>query len=79
LKIILIEREEEKKRKEEEYKQIEQKKIEYLAKLAQQVPYWDAIQNVSSKLDYITAAAKTHEYIKGEDFARGYMPLNGFT
>ena len=50
-----------------------------LLKLAEQVPYFEAIQNVSSKLDHITASVKGHEYFKGEDLTRGHIPLNGFT
>ena len=56
------------------------RRIELLNKLAAQVPYYDAIQDVSSKLDHITASAKGHEYIaSGEPLIRGHLPLNGFT
>jgi hypothetical protein len=76
---ILVEREEERRRKEEAFHQQEQRRLELLAKMAEQVPYWENIQNATSKLEHITAAARGHEYIKGDDPVRGYMPLNGFT
>lgn len=44
-----------------------------------QVPYYDAIQDVESKLDHITAAAKAHEYYAPDEQSRGHLPLNGFT
>jgi hypothetical protein len=44
------------------------------------VPYYDAIQDATSKLDHITASAKGHEYIACDDPQyRGHLPLNGFT
>lgn len=76
---ILVEREEERKRKEEEYNKQEQRRLELLAKIAEQVPYWENIQNATSKLDYITIAARGQEYVKGEEPGRGHMPLHGFT
>ena len=74
-----MEREEDKKRQLQEAQQQEQHRLELLAKLAEQVPYWESIQAATSKLDYITAAARAQEYIKGEEMTRGYIPLNGFT
>lgn len=45
-----------------------------------QVPYYDAIQDASSRLDHITASAKGHEYVaSGDPLYRGHLPLNGFT
>lgn len=76
---IYWQKEEEKKRKEEELKQNEIKKLELLAKIAEQCPYWDNIQNVESKLDYITIAALNSMYQKGEDLTRGHIPMMGFT
>ena len=32
-----------------------------------QVPYYDAIQDASSRLDHITASAKGHEYVAFTD------------
>lgn len=52
--------------------------MELLAKLAQQVPYWESIQNIESRLDHVTAAVKGQEYVKGEELTRGHLPLNGF-
>ncbi len=56
----------------------EMRRIEWLSKLAEQVPYFDAIQNAHSMLDHVTAAVKNQEYIK-VDYTRGFLPLNGFT
>jgi hypothetical protein len=75
----LIEKLEDKKRRHLEYEVQEQKRLQLLEKLAQQVPYWENIQAATSKLEHITAAAKGHEYIKGEELTRGYIPMNGFT
>ena len=47
--------------------------------LHNKVPYFEAIQNAHSKLDHITASAKGHEYFKGEDLGRGFIPMFGFT
>jgi hypothetical protein len=45
-----------------------------------QVPYYEAIQDATSKLDHITASAKAHEYVAPEEpGVRGHLPLNGFT
>lgn len=51
---------------------------ELLNKLAEQVPYFDAIQSVESRLDYITAAADAQRYQKPEEISRGHHALNGF-
>ena len=49
-------------------------------KLAAEVPYYETLQQVQSKLDHVTASVKGHEYIKSEeDMTRGHLPLNGFT
>ncbi len=50
----------------------EEKRLQKLLKLAEQVPYFDSIQSTTSKLDHITASVKGHEYIafdptSGED------------
>ena len=79
IQAILVEREEDKKRRMLEIQQEEQRRLELLAKLAEQVPYWENIQAATSKLDHITAAAKGQEYVKGEELTRGYIPMNGFT
>jgi hypothetical protein len=44
-----------------------------------QVPYWEAMQNASSKLDHITASAEAHRYCKPEEVSRGFQSLHGFT
>jgi hypothetical protein len=54
---------------------------ELLNKLAEQVPYYDSIQAVESRLDHITAAADAQRYQRpGPEDAvtRGHHPLNGF-
>jgi hypothetical protein len=79
IQAILVEREEDKKRRILDLQQQEQRRLELLAKLAEQVPYWENIQAATSKLDHITAAARGQEYVKGEDLTRGYIPMNGFT
>lgn len=44
-----------------------------------QVPYFDAIQEATSRLDHITASAKAHEYNAPlSPGARGHIPMNGF-
>ena len=48
-------------------------------RLAEQVPYFDMLQNVTSKLDHVTASAVAQQYVKEEDVGRGHYPLNGFT
>jgi P2-related tail formation protein len=57
----------------------EAKRLEALEVLASQVPYWDNIQNVESKLDHITAAVKGQEYVQSEPAVRGHLPMLGFT
>lgn len=73
------EREEERKRKEAEQAAEEALRLEKLMKLAEQVPYWENIQNAHSKLDHITASVQGHQYLKGEDLSRGFIPMFGFT
>lgn len=75
---LRLEKEDEKRRKEEDLRLKECRRMEWLAKLAEQVPYWEAMQNAQSKLDHITASAKAWEYIGVDDPGRGYLPLNGF-
>lgn len=43
------------------------------------MPYWDAMQNASSKLDHITASTESHRYFKPDEVSRGFQSLNGFT
>ena len=58
----------------------EEKRMQNLLKLVEQTPYFDAIQNATSKLDELTAAAKGHEYFKSDELDyRGHLPMNGFT
>jgi hypothetical protein len=75
---LRVEKEDEKRRKEEDLRLKECRRMEWLSKLAEQVPYWEAMQNAQSKLDHITASAKAWEYIGVDDPGRGYLPLNGF-
>lgn len=72
---------EQKKQREEEELQQEAKRVELLMALAAQVPYYDTIQQIESRLDHVTASAKAQEYVPiGEDdrLTRGHMPLNSF-
>lgn len=48
-------------------------------KLAEQVPYYENIQAVESKLDHITVAADAQKYFKPDEETRGHLALNGFT
>lgn len=73
-----LDKEEERRKKEEELAAEEGRRLELLMKLAQQVPYWENMQNIQSKLDHITASAKGWEYIPGEEMSRGFLPINGF-
>ena len=43
------------------------------------MPYYDALQNASSKLDHVTAATEAQKYHKPDELSRGFCPLNGFT
>lgn len=54
------------------------KKYEYLLKLAQDVPYFEAIQSIESKLDHITTSAKSHYYAAPIDPGRGHLQMYGF-
>ena len=56
----------------------EMKRLELLAKIAEECPYWEGLQNVHSKLDHVTVAAQYAMYMKGEDMTRGHLPLLGF-
>jgi hypothetical protein len=49
------------------------------AYVAAQVPYFDALQNASSKLDHVTAAVEAQKYLKPGELSRGHLALNGFT
>lgn len=51
---------------------------ELLNKLAEQVPYWDTIQTIESKLDHVTVAMEAQKYIPHEEETRGHLALNGF-
>ena len=78
-RIILHEKEEERRNRERAFFEKEEKRRELISKIAEQCPYWDSVQNAVSKLDHLTAASKGHEYIKGPDPGRGFLPVNGFT
>ena len=66
------------RQKEAELAAREERKLQFLMELASQVPYWDDIQNATSKLDHITAAVKAQEYQGQEELVRGYMPTTGY-
>lgn len=73
-------REESRRQRELRLQEDEIKRTALLMKIASQVPYWQSIQEVESKLDHVTAAAKAHEYLdNNNDLGRGHMPMNGFT
>ena len=45
-----------------------------------QVPYWEHMQTIESKLDHVTAAVKAQAYVASDEpGVRGHLPLNGFT
>ncbi len=44
-----------------------------------QVPYFENIQDIESRLDHVTASVKAHQYIETAEGTRGHLPLNGFT
>lgn len=54
----------------------EERRAEILRQLASQVPYFDAIQNISSKLDHITASTRGHAFIPYEECEDGGKPLH---
>jgi hypothetical protein len=58
-------------------------RLKVLDMLAAEVPYWEAVQQASSKLDHVTASVLAHQYVPLEEdalaLARGHMNLNGFT
>jgi hypothetical protein len=72
----LTEKDEERKQRELEVQRRELQKMELLAKLAEQVPYFAAIQAATSKLDHVTANILNSQYHKAE-FHRGFGPMNG--
>jgi len=74
---LRLDKEELKRKKEEELILKEKQRVEWLNKLAEQVPYWESIQNATSMLDHVTVAVKTQEY-HAPNYTRGYMPMNGF-
>lgn len=70
-----------KKQREEEELQQEAKRIELLLALAAQVPYYETIQQIESRLDHVTASAKAQEYVpisEDDRLTRGHLPLNSF-
>jgi hypothetical protein len=56
----------------------EMRRGELLNRLAEQVPYFDAIQSIESRLDHVTVAADAQKYQKREEETRGHLALNGF-
>ena len=50
-----------------------------LEKLAQQVPYYDKLQDIEADLSKTTAAVDAATYVKPDAIARGHFPLNGFS
>jgi len=56
----------------------EEKKMQFLMELASQVPYWDAIQNATAKLDHVTAAVEAQKYLGFEEQARGHKTSTGY-
>jgi hypothetical protein len=79
---FLEQREQELHRQEMEYQNQQSRKMELLMSIVKQVPYYDRIQTVESKLDHITASVKAQEYcpIDGDhpSQSRGHMPMHGF-
>lgn len=57
----------------------ESERLELLNKLAEQVPYFDALQNAVSRLDHVTTSVLGHQYNKPATPTRGFNPMNGFT
>ena len=47
-------------------------------RLAQQVPYYQAMQEAHSKLDHVTASVRNQEYIPTHESYRGHIAMNGF-
>jgi len=70
---------EEQRRKEKKHLEEEARRLDILNKLAEQVPYWDALQAAESKLDHVTAAVEAQKYQKPEEVSRGHLSMNGFT
>ena len=71
-------KEEEKHKKDLQHAEAEARKMDMLMRLAAQVPYYDDIQNATSKLDHVTAAAQAHLYLGGAEEFRGHMRATGF-
>lgn len=62
----------------------EEKKMELLIKLAEQVPYFQTIQDIAPRFDQLTFCTQQGQYLPIPDEAnlakqRGHMPLLGFT
>lgn len=69
----------EKKLKEEELIEKEKQQLLFLQKLAEGVPYIQAIRDAKPRLMDLTTAVKGHQFVSHQEFSRGHMPLQGFT
>ena len=76
---LLNERAEEKKASQLALQMQQERQLEFLQRLAESVPYIDALKAATSKLDHVTAAVTAHQFTEFDEHNRGYMPLNGFT
>jgi len=76
---LLNEREQEKKASQLALQMQQERRLEFLQRLAESVPYIDALKAATAKLDHVTAAAAAHQFTEFDEHNRGYMPLNGFT
>eukprot|EP01038_Epipyxis_sp_PR26KG_P006977 gene6977-9537_t len=78
---LIHDKDEKRKLKEAELALAEEKKMEFLIKLSQQVPYYDSIENIESKLEQATVSTLAQMYVKNDELNiyRGHIPMNGFT
>ena len=76
--LLRLEKEQDKVRRLAQKAEEEAQRLELLMKLAASVPYWDAVENATSQLDHVTAAAKAQEWVQPEQLTRGFLESYGF-
>ena len=76
--LLRLEKEQDKVRRLAQKAEEEAQRLELLMQLAASVPYWDAVENATSQLDHVTAAAKAQEWVQPEQLTRGFLESYGF-
>jgi hypothetical protein len=76
--LLRLEKEQEKARRVAQKAEDDAQRLELLMQLAASVPYWEAVENATSQLDHVTAAAKAQEWVEPEVRSRGFLESYGF-